>query len=49
MHGQQNINKIADNFTEMQKTYCKNPVLAVGVTVRGLIRETEYEVSESVR
>lgn len=32
----------------MQKTYFKNPVLAVGVTVYGLEREIEYEVSESV-
>jgi hypothetical protein len=41
--------KIEDNFTEMQKTYFKNPVPAVGVTVHGLIREIEYDVSESVR
>lgn len=40
---------VTDNFTEMQKTYFKNPVPAVGVTVHGLIREIEYEVSESVR
>jgi hypothetical protein len=33
----------------MQKTYFKTPVLAVGVSVHGLVGEIEYEVTESVR
>ena len=40
---------ITDNCTEIQNTYFKNPVAAVGVIVHGLVSEIEYEVSESVR